>query len=128
MRYSAATIFAGASLAAAQVPVWGFGIGWTGGTTCVSGNNCTYNNAYYSQCLLGSAPLASSTVGTTSTNTSTSTTSTAPSATATSSTETTDGLDTKFKAKGKQYFGVAIDQSTLSVARSTLLLKLSSVL
>ncbi|KAG9034815.1 hypothetical protein FRB95_012508 [Tulasnella sp. JGI-2019a] len=27
------------------------GIGWTGGTTCVSPYTCTYGNAYYSQCL-----------------------------------------------------------------------------
>ncbi|KAG9004202.1 hypothetical protein FRB90_011043 [Tulasnella sp. 427] len=27
------------------------GIGWTGGTTCVSGYTCTYSNDYYSQCV-----------------------------------------------------------------------------
>ena len=27
------------------------GIGWTGGTVCISPYTCTYSNAYYSQCL-----------------------------------------------------------------------------
>ncbi|KAF3931789.1 hypothetical protein ABW19_dt0205744 [Dactylella cylindrospora] len=37
----------------AAVPKWGQcgGIGWTGGTTCVSGTTCTVLNPYYSQCL-----------------------------------------------------------------------------
>ncbi|KAI5782031.1 hypothetical protein DFH27DRAFT_519327 [Peziza echinospora] len=43
--------------ALAQVPLWGQcgGIGWTGGTTCVSGAVCNKLNDYYSQCLAGAA-------------------------------------------------------------------------
>ncbi|GJE88349.1 fCBD and Abhydrolase domain-containing protein [Phanerochaete sordida] len=49
-----------ATLAAAQVPVWGQcgGIGYTGSTVCATGNVCTEYSAYYSQCIPGtnSAP------------------------------------------------------------------------
>ncbi|KAI0071102.1 endoglucanase [Panus rudis PR-1116 ss-1] len=52
-------------------PAWGQcgGIGWTGPTTCVSGNVCSVINDYYSQCVPGAA---SSTVATTSAPTGTS--------------------------------------------------------
>ncbi|EKM78803.1 hypothetical protein AGABI1DRAFT_85704 [Agaricus bisporus var. burnettii JB137-S8] len=41
----------------AQQPVWAQcgGIGWTGGTTCVSGTQCVKINDFYSQCLPGSS-------------------------------------------------------------------------
>lgn len=41
----------------AQQPAWAQcgGIGWTGGTTCVSGYTCKYSNDYYSQCVPGTA-------------------------------------------------------------------------
>ncbi|EMD41942.1 glycoside hydrolase family 5 protein [Gelatoporia subvermispora B] len=46
------------SVAVAQQTEWEQcgGIGWTGGTTCVSGTVCTELNDYYSQCLPGAAP------------------------------------------------------------------------
>ncbi|KJA21577.1 carbohydrate-binding module family 1 protein [Hypholoma sublateritium FD-334 SS-4] len=47
------------------------GIGWSGGTTCVSGWVCTYSNPYFSQCL---RPSTTATPSTTSTSTKTSTT------------------------------------------------------
>lgn len=43
------------------------GIGWTGGTTCVSGYACTYSNDYYSQCIPGIGTTSSS-IATTSTS------------------------------------------------------------
>ncbi|KXN92187.1 Exoglucanase 3 [Leucoagaricus sp. SymC.cos] len=59
----------------AQQPVYAQcgGIGWTGGTTCVSGTVCTKLNDYYSQCLPGSSTSPPST--TTKPPTSTTTTS-----------------------------------------------------
>ncbi|KAF5355704.1 hypothetical protein D9756_003946 [Leucocoprinus leucothites] len=77
--------------AVAQQPMYAQcgGIGWTGGTACVSGAVCTKLNDYYSQCLPGSgssttAPPSSSTNTTTSKpGTSTTSTSASPSGTAT---------------------------------------------
>jgi endoglucanase len=44
------------------------GIGWTGGTKCVSGYTCVKSNDYYSQCLPGAATtLTTSTKATTTT-------------------------------------------------------------
>lgn len=75
--------------AVAQQPMYAQcgGIGWTGGTACVSGAVCTKLNDYYSQCLPGSgssttAPPSSSTNTTTSKpGTSTTSTSASPSGT-----------------------------------------------
>ncbi|KAL3427483.1 carbohydrate-binding module family 1 protein [Phlyctema vagabunda] len=66
--------FAGA-LAYAQQPAWAQcgGIGWSGGTTCVSGYTCTRSNEYYSQCLPGTAG-TTLTTSVTSTRTGTATT------------------------------------------------------
>lgn len=64
------------------------GIGWTGATTCVSGNYCFYSSAYYSQCLPGTATSskASTSATTKATSTSTSTTTKASSTSTPSST------------------------------------------
>ncbi|KAF5374669.1 hypothetical protein D9615_008983 [Tricholomella constricta] len=45
------------SSALAQGAAWSQcgGIGWTGATTCVSGNTCTYVNDWYSQCIPGTS-------------------------------------------------------------------------
>ncbi|KAF5610228.1 endoglucanase type F [Fusarium subglutinans] len=91
--------------ALAQSPVWGQcgGIGWTGATTCQSGLTCQKINDYYSQCVPGSGgsdpPPSSTTQGGT----------TQPTSGAGGT-----GLDAKFKAKGKQYFGTEIDYYHLS--------------
>ncbi|KAL9715274.1 Beta-glucosidase cel3A [Leucoagaricus gongylophorus] len=47
----------------AQQPAWAQcgGIGWTGGTTCVSGSVCTEINEFYFQCIPGSSTPPSST-------------------------------------------------------------------
>jgi len=118
MRYSAAAIVAGASLAAAQVPAWGQcgGIGFSGSTTCVSGYTCKYSNPYYSQCLPGTASATPTTTARTTSTTSTST-SAASTPTSTGTPSTGSGLDAKIKAKGKLYFGTAVDQNTLSVSQ-----------
>lgn len=54
----ASSLFVAALLvtgAVAQQSVWGQcgGIGWSGPTTCTSGNTCTKQNDYYYQCIPG---------------------------------------------------------------------------
>ncbi|KAF4598901.1 hypothetical protein EYR38_007313 [Pleurotus pulmonarius] len=57
-----ASLFVLAPVALAQQTVWGQcgGIGWTGPTTCVSGNECVKQNDWYSQCLPSTATPSSS--------------------------------------------------------------------
>ncbi|KAH7245508.1 family F xylanase [Fusarium tricinctum] len=91
--------------AVAQSPVWGQcgGIGWNGATTCASGLKCEKINDYYFQCIPGtggSDPDPEPTQPTT------------PSPTGGSNAGT--GLDGKFKAKGKLYFGTEIDHYHLN--------------
>ncbi|KAG8942812.1 hypothetical protein FRC03_002870 [Tulasnella sp. 419] len=73
---------------------------------CVSGSYCKYSNDWYSQCLPGS-----SVPGTTTSPVGPS----PPISTSTSGgSSTATGLHTRFKAKGKQYFGTATDQGLLT--------------
>ncbi|KAG4034283.1 hypothetical protein MFRU_003g02530 [Monilinia fructicola] len=104
------------NVALAQSPAWGQcgGIGWTGATTCVAGYTCTYSNAYYSQCLPGTA------ISTTATTLITSTTSTTA---ATSPSSTGSGLNAKFVAHGKKYFGVATDQGRLTTGSNAAIIQ-----
>ncbi|KAK6543207.1 carbohydrate-binding module 1 [Orbilia ellipsospora] len=90
-KFAAILIIAGANLAAAQSPVWAQcgGIGWTGATTCTSGNACVYLNAYYSQCQPGSQVTTTKT-----TTTTTKTTTTSLILTTTTSSKTTTGATT----------------------------------
>ncbi|KAL0951442.1 hypothetical protein HGRIS_008131 [Hohenbuehelia grisea] len=64
MKYIAPSVafFAAAVSVRAQQPLYAQcgGIGWSGGTTCVSGAGCTKLNDYYSQCLPGAAAPSSS--------------------------------------------------------------------
>ncbi|EWZ30886.1 endoglucanase type F [Fusarium oxysporum f. sp. radicis-lycopersici 26381] len=92
--------------ALAQAPIWGQcgGNGWTGATTCASGLKCEKINDWYYQCVPGSGgsePQPSSTQG-----------GGTPQPTGGNSGGT--GLDAKFKAKGKQYFGTEIDHYHLN--------------
>ncbi|KAJ3565213.1 hypothetical protein NP233_g7781 [Leucocoprinus birnbaumii] len=104
-----ASLLALIPFAAAQVAEWGQcgGIGWTGGTTCVSGTVCTVLNPYYSQCL---PPTSSATTTTGGGSPTTTSGSSGPTSTATT------GLNAAAKAAGKLYFGSATDNPELSDA------------
>lgn len=89
----------------------GGGIGFTGSTTCDSPFVCTVINSYYYQCL----PAGSGSGTTSAPPTSTSTTP-PPSG---GSGSGGSGLDAKFKAKGKVFFGTAADQNRFSNAQDS---------
>ncbi|KAF4571538.1 hypothetical protein EYR36_008878 [Pleurotus pulmonarius] len=95
-------------LATAQQGSWAQcgGIGWTGGTTCISGWTCIYVNDWYSQCLEGTSSAPATTTP------STPTTSTVPTTVPSAS----PGLDVVAKSKGKLYFGSATDNGELNDA------------
>ncbi|KAF4450380.1 endoglucanase type F [Fusarium austroafricanum] len=90
--------------AVAQAAIWGQcgGSGWTGATTCASGLKCEKINDYYSQCVPGSGG----------SDPEPSQTNTNPQPTGGNS--VASGLDGKFKAKGKAYFGTEIDHYHLN--------------
>ncbi|KAG9225929.1 hypothetical protein CCMSSC00406_0006449 [Pleurotus cornucopiae] len=98
------------------IPVWGQcgGIGWTGSGTCDAGSTCTYSNDYYSQCLPGAAPPAP-----TSNPPSSPTSVPGPAPTGGAG----SGLDGKFKAKGKKFWGSCADANTLNIAANVAVLK-----
>ncbi|KAF4998642.1 hypothetical protein FGRMN_2968 [Fusarium graminum] len=94
--------------AVAQSPIWGQcgGNGWQGATTCQSGLTCSKVNDWYYQCIPGSGSgNPDPEPQPTSTNTPTPTG---------GSGNAGSGLDGKFKAKGKLYFGTEIDHYHLS--------------
>ncbi|KAK8074374.1 glycoside hydrolase family 10 protein [Apiospora phragmitis] len=101
--------------ALAQAPMYGQcgGQGWTGATTCASGAVCTKSNDWYSQCLPGSGggqpsqPDPTTTAGGSN-----------PAPTSGGS-----GLNAKFKAKGKLYFGTEMDNYHLNNAALTNIVK-----
>ncbi|KAG8916786.1 hypothetical protein FRC01_002869 [Tulasnella sp. 417] len=101
---------------ASAVAVYGQcgGIGYTGSTVCDAGSTCVYQNDWYSQCLPGTA---------TTTTTSKTTTTTTTTKTTTGSSSTSTSIDAKIKARGKQYFGTAADQNTLSVSQIDAIVK-----
>nr|AGV40650.1 XYN-L2 [Pseudopithomyces chartarum] len=97
-----------------QAPVYGQcgGIGWNGAKSCQSGLTCTVINEYYYQCLPGGSggnpPPAT----------------TQPSNPApTGGTGGSGGLHSKFKAKGKLYFGTEIDHYHLNNNALTTIVK-----
>ncbi|KAF4965141.1 hypothetical protein FSARC_7008 [Fusarium sarcochroum] len=102
--YTLSLIFALAPMAAfAQSPLYGQcgGQGWSGPKTCVSGTTCEKVNDWYSQCVPGSGNPPPVT--------------TKPSdPTPTGGNGGGSGLNTKFKAKGKLYFGTEIDHYHLN--------------
>lgn len=116
--------------AATDIAIGG-GINWTGGTTCTAGHVCTSYNPYYSQCIPGTQtttprpPTTTTSVPPTTTSTPPTTTSDPPPTTTTSVPTggptippgTPGGLQALMRAKGKQYFGVAVDQNTLSISQ-----------
>ncbi|TFK38691.1 glycosyl hydrolase family 10-domain-containing protein [Crucibulum laeve] len=96
----------------AAVAVWGQcgGIGYSGSTTCDAGSTCVVSNAYYSQCL----PSSGGGGGTTPPST---TTAAPPTNTGLS------GLNAKFTAKGKKFWGSCADSGTLNIAANAAVLK-----
>ncbi|KAK6505865.1 hypothetical protein TWF481_007755 [Arthrobotrys musiformis] len=95
----AALIAGGAALVSAQQSVWGQcgGIGWTGPTTCVSGNYCAVLNPYYSQCLPGTASTSSTTTTTASRTTTSSTTASRTTTSSTTTSRTTTSSTTTLR-------------------------------
>ncbi|KAL2067659.1 hypothetical protein VTL71DRAFT_15755 [Oculimacula yallundae] len=89
------------------------GIGWSGAKTCVSGYTCVATNEYYSQCVPGSG--GSNPPATTRT--------TAGSQPTQPPANSGSGLDGKFKARGKLYFGAEIDHYNLNNAALTNIVK-----
>ncbi|KAG8904056.1 hypothetical protein FRC01_008879, partial [Tulasnella sp. 417] len=93
------------------------GIGY-GSHPCDSGLTCVYINDYYSQCQksTGATTTTSRPGGTTTTTTHVTTTTggTSPN---------TNSLNTKYKAKGKQYWGTCGDQGTLSNSQCAQIVK-----
>ncbi|KAF3037634.1 hypothetical protein E8E12_004733 [Didymella heteroderae] len=117
MRSSTLALVLAPATVLAQAPLWGQcgGNGWTGATTCASGSYCQYSNAYYSQCVPGTggggsspAPTSADTPAPSSTNGGGS--SPAP----TGGSGAAGALNTKFRAKGKTYFGTEIDHYHLN--------------
>ncbi|KAI0763237.1 glycoside hydrolase superfamily [Irpex lacteus] len=115
MKYLAALVALATSVVfqVEAVAEWGQcgGIGFTGSTTCDSPFVCTVINSYYYQCL----PAGSGSGTTSAPPTSTSTTP-PPSG---GSGSGGSGLDAKFKAKGKVFFGTAADQNRFSNAQDS---------
>nr|QNS31432.1 XYN6 [Ceratobasidium cereale] len=125
------------------VPVWGQcgGVGYGGSTVCDSGSTCVYFHEYWSQCQPGSgnpnpgggettsAPPQESTTDLPPTTTAPPPTTTAVPTTSAPPTTTTkpptggNGLDGRFKAKGRKYFGNIADSNLLSNGQNTAILK-----
>ncbi|TFK34812.1 glycoside hydrolase, partial [Crucibulum laeve] len=82
-----------------------------------AGTHCVYLNDYYSQCQPGAATTPVPT------SSSTTTTVTAPTSTTTAPTSTGTGLDSKFKNKGKKFWGSCADSNTLNIAANVAVLK-----
>ncbi|KXJ90224.1 endoglucanase type F [Microdochium bolleyi] len=101
----------------AQAPLYGQcgGQGWTGPTTCVSGATCQASNQWYSQCLPGSGNGGGGGQPTT--------TASNPQPTNGGGSGSATGLNDKFKAKGKVYFGTEIDHYHLNKAQITNIVK-----
>ncbi|KAF5026339.1 hypothetical protein F66182_1547 [Fusarium sp. NRRL 66182] len=100
------------AVAVAQSPLYGQcgGLNWSGPKTCVSGAVCEKVNDWYSQCVRsgsGSPPPSG-------TSTTLTTRTTVPVPTPTGGSGGGSGLDAKFRAKGKLYFGAAMDHYNLN--------------
>ncbi|EMD31601.1 glycoside hydrolase family 10 protein [Gelatoporia subvermispora B] len=106
---SLACLLATVPFSMAQSSVWGQcgGIGWTGPTTCASGNICIEYSSYYSQCIPNDQ--APSTIPTTPASPPTTSVS-IPGGSPTPA----SGLNAAAKVAGKLYFGSATDNSELT--------------
>ncbi|KZW00840.1 hypothetical protein EXIGLDRAFT_123379 [Exidia glandulosa HHB12029] len=94
-------VAAAAAAVYAQQPAWAQcgGIGWSGGTTCVSGYYCSNINAYYFQCVPG---VASSSASTASTSSAPQTTTSKTTATTTASSTTSASAPASSATSGVQ--------------------------
>ena len=103
MRISALVLIVAPISVLGQVPLFGQcgGIGYNGPTTCVSNTVCTKVNDWYSQCVAGSGGAPTTTAG-------------GGSPAPTGGSGAAGALHTKFKAKGKLYFGTEIDHYHLN--------------
>ncbi|KAG9128108.1 hypothetical protein FRC07_004724 [Ceratobasidium sp. 392] len=110
-----------ANVVYAQQPVYAQcgGIGWSGGTTCVSGASCQKINDYYYQCLPGTATSTPVTVTTTLTPSSTTR------AASTTTTATTSTSDSGVTATPTGAWAAAITKAKAAVAKLTLDQKVS---
>lgn len=101
---------------ALSVAVWGQcgGIGYTGSTVCDSGTHCVYLNDYYSQCQPGAATTTTTVITTTSSTTTVS---------SPTGTNAGTGLNGKFVAHGKKFWGSCADQGTINIAANQAILK-----
>jgi endo-1,4-beta-xylanase len=98
------------------VAVWGQcgGIGYGGSTACDSGTSCVVVNDYYYQCQPGSGGGGGG---------SPTTSSPPPTSTGGGGGSGGSGLDGKFKAKGKKFWGTCADGNTLSNSQNTNIIK-----
>jgi len=107
MRSSVVALVLAPATVLAQGAAWSQcgGQSWSGSKTCVSGTVCTYVNDFYSQCVPGtgggSNPAPTTTAG-----------GNTPAPTGGSG--SSGGLNAKFIAKGKTYYGTEIDHYHLS--------------
>ncbi|KIP10503.1 glycoside hydrolase family 10 protein [Phlebiopsis gigantea 11061_1 CR5-6] len=94
----------------AQSATWGQcgGVGWSGATTCTSGNTCVSYSQYYSQCVPSSQVTTSVSSASSATSSSASSSASSPASTSTVK------LHTLAKSKGKLYFGTATDNPELT--------------
>ncbi|KAG8994806.1 Endo-1,4-beta-xylanase F3, partial [Tulasnella sp. 427] len=101
------------------------GIGY-GTKACDAGLVCVYFNDYYSQCQKPSGSVTTTSRPGTTTTTTTSrlgTTTTYVATTTGGTSPNTNSLNTKYKAKGKQYWGTCGDQGTLSQSQCAQIVK-----
>ncbi|KAI5818979.1 glycoside hydrolase superfamily [Pyronema omphalodes] len=110
MKYLFQLIVLVAPFVTAQQSAWGQcgGFNWTGSTSCVSGYSCVKLNDYYSQCQPGSPPTSTGSNG---------------GGGVAPTTSPSGGLNAKFVAKGKKYFGTCSDAALLSNAQNSAIIK-----
>ncbi|KAG8908940.1 Endo-1,4-beta-xylanase F3 [Tulasnella sp. 403] len=123
------------------VPEWGQwsgqGINYTGSTTCDAGLTCVWLNDWYYQCLrvttttrpASSSPRPTSSPPSPPTTTLVSSSTRSSSSSRTSSTTSVGGggpftsIDAWIKSKGKQYWGTAADQNTLTISQNAAIIQ-----
>lgn len=120
MRTSTLALVVAPAAVLGQSPLYGQcgGQGWGGSTSCVSGSVCNKINDYYSQCVPGTGGGNGGGSGNVPTTTA-GNSNPAP----TGGSGAAGGLNDKFKAKGKIYYGTEIDHYHLNNAPLTTIVK-----